>query len=109
MTVLGRLIGDPADGEPIPTHEFFGVIGEYVEGALTRQQASQVLQAAPFGMTTSEIQHVADWFDAHVDPLNANGKRIALNVVHQVLILARGGVLGYDRARVRARLNWQHD
>ncbi len=109
MTVLGRLIGDPADGENIPTHEFFALIGEYVEGALTRQQASQVLQAKPFNMTATEIQHVADWFDAHVDTLNPNGKRVALNEVHQVLILARGNVLGYDRARVKARLNWQHD
>jgi len=109
MSVLGRLIGDRNDGDAIPTHEFFAVVGEYAEGALTAGQASSILQAEPFNMDGTEVGHVSDWFVAEVDPLNANGKRVKINETHQVLLLARAGVVGYDRVGVKARLGWQYN
>ena len=103
MRLLDRLLHLSEPG--IPVHEFFALLGEYSDGFLTKAQAGAKLEEYPFLITSpSDKTDLLNYMTLVVDPMTQTAKFLELDRLHRVVMLGQAGV--YDRAEVKARIQW---
>lgn len=108
MGVLDRIESPGNYGtERLPIEPFLGVLMEYADGQITKQQASSILQDPPFNLSGTDLTvEVSSWVDQISAIETISGKLEYLARTKYLLAALESNVTGISASYVKTRLGF---